>query len=217
MDQKLTAMNEEAIDDLQLCMDVTRKVGCWGDEDAYLGEHGGVLRVADTEVIAGKVRLFMVDIEGAREAGISALDLLDFDGATEPYIGLLSNEVAGNFCPAVTNLLGGEDMVFSNNMLIIDRVELLPEYRGKGLGLKCLETCLRHFRLGCRVAAIKPFPLQFESGAKESEDWSGGMQLAELSRNQAACTRRLRRYYSALGFRHVRGTDLMILDLEPDA
>jgi GNAT superfamily N-acetyltransferase len=214
MGQEFNAETEGATDDLQLCIDVTRKVGCWDDEYAFLGEHDGVLRDADTEVVAGKVRLFIVDVDGAREAGISAFDLLDLEGATEPYAELLSSKIAGNFCPAVTNLLGGEDLVFSNNMLIIDRVELLPAYRGKDLGLRCMETCLRHFRLGCRVAAIKPFPLQFESGAKESEDWNGGVKLSSFQENQRDATERLRRHYGRIGFRRVRRTKLMVCDLE---
>lgn len=197
-----------------LVMDLRREVGCASYyEHDYLGQYEGALRDVDSEDEGGKVRMFVVDVEGARNAGIAAFDLLDFDAATAPYIELISRRVAGNFSRAVTTLLGGEDMVYSNNMLIIDRIELLPKYRGYGLGLKCMEACLRHFRHGCRIAAIKPYPLQFEGGAKDSDNWSAGLELSSLTRNQRTSTQKLRRHYAQLGFRHVRGTDLMIRDL----
>lgn len=195
-----------------LYMDLKREVTCSDAEDAFLGKYDGKLRDADSNEVAGRVGLYVVDLDGAGEAGHPAFDVLDSEAATAEYIELLSAKEDGNFSPAVNALLN-DAPAFSNNMLIINVIELLPSYRGYGLGLTCMETCLRHFRLGCRIAAIKPFPLQFLGGIKDSDDWSAGLQLASLDGNKRTSTQKLRKHYARLGFRHVRGTQLMIYDL----
>lgn len=198
--------------DTLLTMELRRELPCADSEDSFLGRYEGSLLDEDTKEAAGRVRLFVVNIEGAREADIPAFDLLDSEAATAPYIELLNLREAGNFRPAVLSLLG-EDMVFNQNVLIIDRVELLPEYRGRGLGLSCMAACMRHLGLGCRIAAIKPFPLQFEGGVRSSDDWKAGLKLVDFSRDKRATTARLRSYYAQIGFQHVRGTQLMVRDL----
>ncbi len=209
---KSQAQADEAYsEDRTLRIELKRELTSFGNEHTYLGEHEGELIDSESGVHAGRSRVFIVDLEGAEEVGLGALDVLDLDGATEPYLSLIGHE-AGNFSPAVMRLLN-EEFAYSRNMLIIDRVELLPFYRGRGLGLQCMRTFLRHMSMGCRIAAIKPYPLQFEAGAARSENWSDGLQLSSLTKSKRSALQRLKSHYSQLGFQHVRGTDLMILDL----
>lgn len=179
--------------------------------DPYLGQYQVKLTDVDTGAPAGRMRLFVTEFTAAEDAGFSALDLLDHDASTEEYAMLLGRE-AGNYSPAVLKILG-EEFVSSHDMLIIDRLELLPAYRGQGLGLKCMQTCIRHFAKGCRIAAIKPYPLQFEYAASNRDQWDAGLTLSSLSRQKRASLKRLKEHYAQLGFQHVRGTQLMILDL----
>jgi hypothetical protein len=107
-------------------------------------------------------------------------------------------------------------MVLSQNMLILDRLEILPEFRGQRLGLRYMRTVIRRFGLGCRIAAIKPFPLQFEpqpTRGNSDLQWHARMNTKSLTRGKRAATIKLKEYYSREGFKPVRGTDLMILDL----
>ncbi|QEE24781.1 hypothetical protein CS053_09925 [Rhodanobacter glycinis] len=108
------------------------------------------------------------------------------------------------------------DEVYNQNLLIIDRVEILPRYRGHDYGLQAMHLMLGHLALGCRLAAIKPYPLQFEGDNPlgESRAWRHRLRLEKLPRNQASATRRLRQHYSRLGFALVKGTPLMVLDLD---
>lgn len=195
-----------------LSIRLRRDLTSFENEYGFLGEYQGDLVDLETSAYAGKVKLFVVNLEGAEAVGWSAPDVLDLEATTEPYITLLG-EYAGNFSPAVLRLLD-EDLVLNSNMLIIDRVELLPAYRGLGLGLECMKTCLRHMSHGCRIAALKPYPLQFEAKACESKNWSAGLELSSFSSNQRASLQRLKRHYGQLGFKHVRGTELMVLDLD---
>ena len=49
------------------------------------------------------------------------------------------------------------------NLLILDRLEIIiPQYRGKKLGLTILHHMIERFSAGASIVAMKPFPLQFE-------------------------------------------------------
>lgn len=209
--KKAIQQAEEHAEKIELSIKVRRTLTTFDSEYSYLGCYKGDLLDVETNVLAGKVRLFVVDLEGADKNGRSASWTLDLEAATEPYIALLSEE-AGNFSPAVLKILG-EEFVLNSNMLIIDRLELLPAYRGLGLGLKCMDACIRHLSAGCRIAAIKPFPLQFEPAGRTADEWQDALAFKSLSRDKRASTKRLKQHYGRLGFKHVSRTDLMIRDL----
>jgi hypothetical protein len=71
----------------------------------------------------------------------------------------------------------GEDVVFSNNILILDRLEILSDYRGEELGLRFIKAAVRRYGIGCRLVAIKPYPLQHESTDRERDEWHQQMAL----------------------------------------
>lgn len=209
--QKAIPPPEANAEDVELSIRLRRTLTTFDSEYSFLGCHEGDLLDVDANVLAGKVRLFVVDLEGADKKGQGASWTLDLEAGTEPYIALLSEE-AGNFSPAVLKILG-EEFVSNSNMLIIDRLELLPTYRGRGFGLKCMDAYIRHLSAGCRIAAIKPFPLQFEPAGRTADEWRDALAFKSLSRDKRASTKRLKQHYGQLGFTHVPRTDLMVRDL----
>ena len=158
------------------------------------------------------MRLFVLNADAAESAGENLFDVLDEREETAAYIPLLGDD-AGNFSHAVCKILG-EEMVFCRNMLILDRVEILPRFRGQQLGLQYVRAAISRFGIGCRLAAIKPFPLQFE-GKMGSVS---GNEYVEPSKSVLAdfdgATRKLKKYYAREGFVSLRNSGLMILDLD---
>lgn len=187
----------------------------------YTGEVFVYRPETDEEEFAGRIGLFLIFAEAADEAGISLHDVFDLEAATSPYAALLHDAEAGNFCPAVLRILDEGDMVISRDMIILDRMEILPRFRGKRLGLHIMQACLNQFAWKSRIAAIKPFPLQLE-GAKDKErpverrEWAEKMNLDGFTKDERRATARLKSYYAQLGFAAVRGTDLMIRDLDAE-
>jgi GNAT superfamily N-acetyltransferase len=92
--------------------------------------------------------------------------------------------------------------IFEQNVLIIDRLELLPEYRGENLGLTIMRRLIQRYSAGAGVVAIKPFPLQFEQSipAENKSGWHAEMQLSSFRETERASIRKLRNHYSKLGF-----------------
>jgi len=160
----------------------------------------------------GHASAYVVNADNASEGGWGVFDALDARSQTAPYIELYNLEEAGNFAPKVLKILG-EDFVFGHSMLILERLEVLPQHRGRGYGLLALRAMIDGLRSGCRIAALKPFPLQFEAGAKEKPEYRA-LGLGDLNPRKGESTKALRAYYGTLGFVHVPRTELMVLDLE---
>jgi hypothetical protein len=191
-----------------------------GDGGPYLSEYEGEILVGlendvDEFRLAGRARLFIVNPDAAEddEEAPSLFELLDLRGETAAYLPLLHSTEPNMFSPAVRRILR-EGIVRSQNMLILDRLEILPEFRRQRLGLRYVRTAIRRFGLGCRIAALKPFPLQFERTLDDPDlEWRARMNLDLLPNETRSAHATLKEYYSREGFIPVKGTDLMILDL----
>jgi hypothetical protein len=194
------------------------------DTDLYVAEYAGKLFVtldddveSDAEQLAGEARLFIVNAEAADNAAEDLMELLDHRQETAAYIPLLGE--AGNFSPAVCKLLG-ENTVLWGNMLLLDRLEILPQFRGQQLGLRYMRAAISRFGMGCRIAAIKPFPLQFEGKLGPTPRRGAGAESEVMSSLRSrvtefrAATAKLKNYYAREGFVSVKGSDLMVLDLD---
>jgi GNAT superfamily N-acetyltransferase len=99
-----------------------------------------------------------------------------------------------------------------HNILILDRLEILPQFRGRGLGLAVMSDLIKRFSLGAGLVAIKPYPLQFEfhSSDTESRTWRQELGLSGLCADEKLATQKLCDYYGRIGFRRLRGTPFMI-------
>lgn len=161
-------------------------------------------------LLAGKLRAFYVDIEGAIEHDEDLSDIFDLEYTTEPFYLALFDPKTNEFNKYVRQPFGRDVIDDSVNLLILDRLEILPEYRGEGLGLACLYRCMQQYQHGCGIVAMKPFPLQFEPvrGSEDDDPWRQSLNLKAFGRDEKACTKKLESYYRRLGFK-ILGTGVM--------
>jgi len=164
--------------------------------------------MSDEDKLVGKVRLFYLDKGAILETNIGLFDLFDIRGETEPFYSALIDHVTQEFKSDLEEILG--DYIIDLNLLIIDRIEILPEFRGNNIGLECLRRCLQQHAHGCGVVALKCFPLQFEGGGFDDPAWRRKMQLGKLSKDPKRSLAKLKKYYAALGFKIIPGTDFMV-------
>jgi hypothetical protein len=161
---------------------------------------------------AGRFNIYVIDAEAAVNDRCSVLDVFDERAATFAYWSLYEPDL--EFTKKVTRLLKGGER-WSPNMLILDRMEILPKYRGQSIGLRALRCLQRQFSTGCGIVAMKPFPLQFEGGTPEENKDKPEfvkMRLDTFDRDAKRATAKLRSYYARLGFVHVPGTEFMVAD-----
>lgn len=183
------------------------------EPDAYNYVISGNITVHDEyenrKTIAGRFKAFYCDIERARDDGISTFDVFDAYENTLDYHAALLGRNSKGFSNRLDKLLdlGG----FESNVLIIDRLELLPKYRGRRNGLSIMRHIEKRFAIGVAVIAIKPYPLQFESKSfDEADKWQTRLGLKKLSMDKRAATKKLRDYYGQLGYKRLPGTEFMV-------
>jgi GNAT superfamily N-acetyltransferase len=154
---------------------------------------------------AGKVAFYHVDLESASERGLDPWYVLDQLSDTAFFMPLF-RKVGGylEFDPKITEelLLCGS----TPNLLVFDRIEILPEYRGRGLTKLVVDEVVRLFGASCSLLVLKAFPLQLEAGFKDDSkdgtlsDWKKSLRLEDLGSDEASTTTRLIHYYETLGF-----------------
>lgn len=159
--------------------------------------------------LLGKFRLYYVDVESAFNDGMSVHDVFDTYAHTYEFHEMLFDAGSLELRERVLRLLEYE--VQALNILILDRLEILPSFRGNQLGLAVMRGMIQRFSAGTGIVAIKPFPLQFEHEPTDQRerDWRAALGLADLPRAQRPATAKLCRYYEKLGFVRLRGTPFM--------
>lgn len=163
------------------------------------------------ETFVGVFRLFYVDVEGTLEADIHPFDVFDAHSEeTCDFYETIYNGT-GDVFKGFKEEVAEEGDVIGLNLLIIDRVEILPRFRGKRIGLWVMKRLIDRFRHGAGLVAIKPFPLQFESGAEKAQGWRKKMRLGDLPRDEERSRKRLCGYYEQIGFEGVAETPYMVL------
>lgn len=161
----------------------------------------------ENEQVAGEFKVIYFNICAARNAYISAFDLFDQRAETIDYYSAIFDRKTEYFSDQLLKLFKG-DLPWGN-VLILERLEILPQFRAKNLGLITMRRLIEQFGTGAELIAIKPFPLQCEADAKENVEWWQCMKLANLPQSVRTATAKLRRYYIRLGFKAMPGTPFM--------
>lgn len=91
-----------------------------------------------------------------------------------------------------------------SNICIIEDIEIIHEFRGNKLAAKAIKDIIFHFSAACGLFVIQPYPLQFDAH-KGKEDWGKQLKLNDLSTDEEASIKKLRKYYKSIGFDQIRG------------
>lgn len=157
----------------------------------------------DNEIIVGKAQFYFVDVESALDAGLNTFSLFDEHASTfDMYSELYVNDT-GEFKENVIETIGEE--LWSSNVFIVDRVEVLPDFRGHNLASLVIDEAIRVFAANTQLCALKAFPLQFEASMDEDkptlDEWTQKLQLPYFYKVEEPATQKLIGLYEAIGFR----------------
>ncbi|MBZ5525553.1 MAG: hypothetical protein LAP21_25300 [Acidobacteriia bacterium] len=94
--------------------------------------------------------------------------------------------------------LQDEFEVVERDLLIIDCIEIYPQFRGQGLGLATVERTIDTLGAGCGLVACKPWPLQFTPAF--AKDRRKMQRLRSPNTDEMTSLRKLQRYWSRAGF-----------------
>ena len=90
----------------------------------------------------------------------------------------------------------------SANLLVIDRLELLPQWRHKGIGKKIIKDMILRFSGCCDLIVLKAFPLQKEAANSDTNisEWRKKMQMDILPGDEEFSFLKVYSYYQKIGF-----------------
>ncbi|NOQ68760.1 MAG: hypothetical protein GQ573_01400 [Gammaproteobacteria bacterium] len=180
-----------------------------GDPSDWISEINGKVYLYDdddNQELVAKCRHFSIDIENS---GDNADYILDIQSELVPFISLYDPDTS-SFTDDVLSILG--DDIWSSNLLTIDRIEILPHYRGNGLTKLIINDAINLFSPRTDVIALKAFPLQleFKSSDHEESKWEKLMKLNNLDANTETATKTLIKYYKSLGFTSIGLDGVMV-------
>lgn len=110
--------------------------------------------------------------------------------------------------------LFGYEGMDNPNICIFERMMILPEYRGLGIGAKFVKDRFHYFSSACGLIVMQPFPLQLESSRALGRDneFESKMGYDEMEHDSRKAMKSLKDYYKRIGYITVRGyKDLMFL------
>lgn len=175
----------------------------------YLAAYEGELHAfldEDREHPAGRARLFVLNADAAREAGVSLFDLLDQRPETAHFMPLLG-DAEGELAPSLSEIAGPRTTC---NMLLLEHLEILPAFLGQELGLLYVRAAVTRFGLGCKLVAARIPPVV---SPRKTAPGQRTAAKPRQTRTDRAAILDLKMCYSLAGFVKMPGSDLMILDL----
>jgi hypothetical protein len=163
----------------------------------------------EDEVVVGELALSYINMADAMENGYDPYLFLDVDGSLAELTPLYNSD--GEFSKRVQRIVKKE--VFSLNTLVIDRLEILPNYRGQKLGLQCIHRCMQLFAHDQALVTLRCVPLQFRrSESARRDEWITQLRLDKFDAQRDVCQAKLEKYFQQLGFKKVPKTNLMVLN-----
>jgi hypothetical protein len=155
---------------------------------------------------AGRVLATRIHVSLAKEHGEALLDV--FDARSQEMLELyetIFDHENGEVRDSIAEGTAGEDVLFINS------VELLPRYRGQLLGLQVVRRTMEFLGTGCAVTVLNAHPIDYD-GAQD-ERWVRRMRPQRFKRDTDAAARRLRGYWTRLGFKRIKGASYLTFDM----
>jgi hypothetical protein len=157
---------------------------------------------------AGQIVASLIQFGAALDHGISAERLGDgVSGTISEYWEYLFDVETGHPKEEVQN----EFEVVDLDLLIIDFVAIHPKFRGLRIAESAIYRTIDIFGAGCGLVACKPWPLQFTPPIAENPE--ALKRLAPPNVGKAEALRKLRSYWSRLGFWPLGDTGIYLLSL----
>ena len=169
----------------------------------------------EDEKIIAKSKFKYIDVDFALKEEYNCFDLFDSYSTTlEHYYALYDGKNLDKlkFSCKVMELFKSKT-ISSLNILIVERLEILPEYRGKNISNKIIDEISRLFGKSSFIA-LKSYPLQMECKREDDKvnSWEKDMQLDRCEQDEKKARKKLQDYYVKLGFKYVND-DIMLKSL----
>lgn len=163
-----------------------------------VSQYNGVINWYDPEADdyaqVGAIRCLVMHLGASTSSLFYKFDQMQ---ATEQFYAALVDPETD----AVRLELEDEYYLFSDSdILILDRLEISSQYRGRKLGLIANELAISELGRSCPIALLRAFPLQFENLENQAEENEQQNLYVGLTANKEDALKRLKSHYAKSGF-----------------
>jgi hypothetical protein len=167
----------------------------------------GEIRDDESKVVIGQISASLVQVGRVVGAGENLFEVMDgLSREMAEYHAAFFEPDDWDYKKAIRRQF---PYILSLDLLILERAEIEPRFRKRGLGLLAVSRTIDLFGVNCGLVAMKPFPLQFrnylDSGWRPPDGLQDPAAAFQIAR------RKLRQYWSRVGFKRVNGTDYYAL------
>ncbi|WP_341756115.1 MULTISPECIES: hypothetical protein [unclassified Candidatus Tisiphia] len=156
------------------------------------------------------------DYDENNEDALLPLDILDMmDDNVAKLLCLFDNncDVKAKYQRKLESILETDDLPGLPNIVLINRVEVLAEYRGRKFGETLISNSLYTTGKKNDLVIVDYMPLQLackETGEPKNE-WDEEMRFDELEQDEETARNKLKKYYKKLGFKLLNKEGLLFL------
>jgi len=154
----------------------------------------------------GRLLLVHLNLDEILKNDTDIFSILDTNGSLFHYYDTIIGDDSG-FVELDSLVLdhyenNSEDFFLNSfNLLIIDKIEILPEFRGKDIVKKVIKNAGNLF-LGTDLIVLNAYPLQFDYFEESygMDEWEKSLKLEEFSQDGEVGTDKLIKAYEKSGF-----------------
>lgn len=185
----------------------------------YINQISGTVTEVDEQgnkiADVGHINLNLILISLALDTGYDIYEVFDYSHSTMEIGDAVFDF---NSYDLVEPLQEYYDYTFlGSNICIVDRIEILPKYRGKGLGKKIVKDMYNRFGSGCCIFVLKCFPVQFEHEFTHglNKEWFDKMKYQELEPDEEKAFYQLANFYKKCGWSLIPDVSKELMFLNP--
>lgn len=149
--------------------------------------------------LVGRVHLDLIQFSLAMDTGFPLVDVMDATSSIcDMSYAIFDIENDDMFEKVEKHF---DDMLINTGVCFIESIEILPRYRGKGIGKAMITAIARKFYNSCGLIVLKAFPMQHQGGGDRTKDseWQKEMQYDQLEKDFEKSKFQLYNYYQKMG------------------
>ena len=173
--------------------------------------HDRILPTETLKEICGRFICRIVNIQHADNDGVSTFDVFDSEAELFSIYENIFDADTEDYNSKINDLFHGD--IYGHNILVIDRVDILPNYRGHKLGLAVVNELIQILGIGCGLVACVIDPVNWEvvHDDKEYNQWILDMKPSSFISDEVQARVNLSKYFGRLGFVQVNNSPLHVL------
>ena len=164
----------------------------------------------DNRELIGKGVFNLILLERALSLNRDLYEVMDASHSISEITDLLDLDNVFGIFDKIEVFYPEEDPILNANIALLERIEILPKYRGLGISAMVMKRIIEQFYGWFDLVVLKAFPLQYDGNNANIDDWHALMSYSELKGDFEKSQKKLFELYHGMGFENPFGNEFFI-------